>query len=141
MHNLFENVPQTVTDLIIAMGNAERDHTETKRQFNIAELDKPLSDLPHYFGKFLSCLNLQNEYTRLGILIRSFDDVYRVMMVLNTMIVDRVEADSSDEVKINLGKLFYLCTEVSRIRAALTIEPTIHPDDDDLFYGFTFSEN
>ncbi|MDB5143617.1 MAG: hypothetical protein JWQ66_2330 [Mucilaginibacter sp.] len=141
MYNLFENVPQTVTDLIMAMGYAERDYMDTKKQFNIGELEKPLLDLPDYFGKFLSCLNLQNEFTRLGIWIRSFDDVYRVMMVLNTMIVDRVEADPSDEVRINLERLFYLCTEVARIKAAFTIEPTIHPDDDDLFHDVTFSEN
>ena len=141
MFNLSNNIPQDITDLILAIKQAECDYVETMDQCKAGELEFTLQELPQYLGRFLSHLDLQNEFVRLGIPIRSFENAARVMIALNTFIVNRVEADLSPETKRHIEKLYYICTEVGRIRAAFTVEKTIYPDDEDFLDDLTYSDN
>jgi hypothetical protein len=84
--NLSNNIPQEITDLILAIKQAERDYMETIEKYKAGELESTLQELPQYFGKLLSHLDLQNEFIRLGIPIRSFESAARVMIALNTFI-------------------------------------------------------
>jgi hypothetical protein len=141
MFNLSKNIPQEITDLILAVKQAERDYVDTAEKYKAPELDSTLQELPDCLGQFLSHLDLQNEFVRLGIPIRSFENAARVMVALNTFIVNRVEADLSLETKKYIEKLYDICTEVGRIRAAFTVEKTIYPDDEDFLYDLTYSDN
>lgn len=127
MFNPFENIPQKITDLIWAVNQADQNYLDTAEQSKAAELATTLQDLAHHLGQFISHLDLQNEFARLGILIRSFDDAARVMVALNTLITDRLEADPSEKTKKHIEKLFYICAEVARIRAEFTAKKNNTP--------------
>ena len=78
-------------------------------------------ELPNHLGKFISGLNLQPEFLRLGVMIHNFEDGHRVLVALNTLIVHRFEENPSTENKANISRLFQVCTEISRIKAVVTI--------------------
>lgn len=139
MFKFSANIPQDVTDLIMAINEAEQNYRYTKK-FNAVELEGTLPELSHCLGKFLAHLDLQNEFVRLGMMIRNFDDAARVMVALNTLIVNRV-ADQSEETRKHIEHLLYCCAEVGRIMAVYTVERSIHPDDEDFLHDLIYHEN
>ncbi|XHR94273.1 hypothetical protein ACFJIV_28965 [Mucilaginibacter sp. UC70_90] len=132
--------PQRVLDLAIAFRDAGKDYKEVLQRQDVRHLDTVMGQLPDYMGKFLSSLNLLNEFTRIGILIRGFEDAFQVMIKLTVLINDKLEQGQPEDTKRYMDLLFGLCDETSRINAAFTIAPKMsYPED--FMPGHPFSDN
>lgn len=132
--------PQRVLDLALAFRDASDDYEEILQWQDVRQLDTIMDQLPAYMGKFLSSLDLLNEFTRIGILIRGFEDAFQVMIKLTVLINDKLEQEQPEETKRYMDLLFGLCDETGRINAAFTIEPKMsYPED--FLPGHPFSDN
>jgi len=129
-----------VLDLTLALRDAGDNYKEVLQRQDVSQLDTIMEQLPEYMGKFLSSLNLLNEFTRIGIMIRGFEDAFQVMVKLTRLINDKLEQEQPADTRYYLDLLFGLCDETSRITAAFTIQPKMtYPED--FMPGHPFSEN